>query len=335
MLVMPEKSSTANKSRILFLLQYLQANTDDEHVIATNDLIALLAQHGFKANRDTIRDDVTSLNEAGYEVISQRHGKGNAYHYGSRVFEWPEMRMLADAVSSSQFISPKKSRALIRKLASLTSKPRQKRLTSNIHMADWRKAGSDKIFLVIDAINEAIERHKKIIFQYIEYSAKREKILRHGGEVYINSPYALIWQEDRYYLVGYSDKHEKVVSFRIDRMTIPKLLDEEAVETPGFNAADYANTSIRMYSGEECQVTLRCRNERMKNLVDRFGTKFDIEEDTEDTFIAHVTVQISPTFYGWLTQYSDSIQIVAPKNVIGGYRELLIKALGTTENEQA
>ena len=56
----------------------------------------------------------------------------------------------------------------------------------------------------------------------------------------------------------------------------------------------------------------------MKNLVDRFGTKFDIEEDTEDTFLAHVTVQISPTFYGWLTQYGDSIQIVAPENVIDG-----------------
>ena len=136
-------------------------------------------------------------------------------------------------------------------------------------------------------------------------------------------------------MVGYSDKHERVVSFRIDRMTIPKLLDEDAVETPDFNAADYANTSIRMYSGEECQVTLRCRNERMKNLVDRFGTKFGIEEDTEDTFLAHVTVQISPTFYGWLPQYSNSIQIVAPTNVIDGYRELLIKALSTTENEKA
>ena len=79
-------------------------------------------------------------------------------------------------------------------------------------------------------------------------------------------------------------------------------------------------------------MTLRCQNERMKNLVDRFGTKFDIEDDTADTFLAHVTVQKSPTFYGWLTQYGDSIQIVAPKNVIDDYRELLIKALNTTEN---
>ena len=70
----------------------------------------------------------------------------------------------------------------------------------------------------------------------------------------------------------------------------------------------------------------------MKNLVDRFGTKFDIGDDTEDTFLAHVTMHISPTFYGWLTQYGDSIQIMAPENVIDGYRELLIKALGTTKN---
>ena len=329
---MPDNQTSGSKSRLLFLLRYLQENTDDEHVISTNELISLFSQNGFKANRDTIRDDVASLSEAGYEIISQRHGKGNAYHYGSRTFDWPEMRMLVDAVASSQFISPKKSRALIRKLASLTSKHMSKRLVSNIHSADIRKAGSDKIFLVIDAINEAIERRKKIIFQYIEYSPKREKILRHGGEVYINSPYAMIWQEDRYYLVGYSDKHEKVVSFRIDRMTIPKLLDEAAVELPDFNVEEYANTSVRMYSGEECRVTLRCQNERMKNLVDRFGTEFDIEEDTDTTFIAHVTVQVSPTFYGWLAQYGDSMEILEPGNVKEGYRELLLKAISTTEN---
>ena len=162
---MPDNQMSGNKSRILFLLRYLQENTDDEHIISTNELISLFAQHGFKVNRDTIRDDVASLNEAGYEVISQRYGKGNAYHYGSRVFEWPEMRMLADAVSSSQFISPKKSRALIRKLASLTSKPRQKRLTSNIHTADWRKAGSDKMLL--PALRQGIWRHLCLIYSMV------------------------------------------------------------------------------------------------------------------------------------------------------------------------
>lgn len=60
---MPDNQTSGNKSRILFLLRYLQENTDDEHVISTNELISLFAQHGFKANRDTIRDDVSMLNE--------------------------------------------------------------------------------------------------------------------------------------------------------------------------------------------------------------------------------------------------------------------------------
>ena len=37
----------------------------------------------------------------------------------------------------------------------------------------------------------------------------------------------------------------------------------------------------------------------------------------------------------FIHETSDSIQIIAPENVIDGYRELLIKALGTTENEHA
>ena len=60
---MPDNQTSGNKSRILFLLRYLQENTDDEHVISTNELISLFAQNGFKANRDTIRDDVFMLNE--------------------------------------------------------------------------------------------------------------------------------------------------------------------------------------------------------------------------------------------------------------------------------
>ena len=44
--IMLDKARTANKSRILFLLQYFQANTDDEHVIATNDLMGEYIRQG-------------------------------------------------------------------------------------------------------------------------------------------------------------------------------------------------------------------------------------------------------------------------------------------------
>ena len=117
--------SLATKSRILFLLRYLFENTDDEHAINTNSLIEVLAEIGFSANRKTVRDDVEMLCDAGYEILIDKDGKSNSYHYGSRTFELPELKMLVDAVSSSRFISAEKSEVLIQKLTSLASmKPR-------------------------------------------------------------------------------------------------------------------------------------------------------------------------------------------------------------------
>ena len=104
---------TATKSRILFLLRYLYENTDDEHALNTNDLIVVLEKNGFSANRKTVRDDIDMLCDAGFEILIDKEGKSNSYHYGSRTFELPELRMLVDAVSSSRFISAEKSDALL------------------------------------------------------------------------------------------------------------------------------------------------------------------------------------------------------------------------------
>lgn len=61
-----------SKSRILFLLRYLYENTDDEHSISTNDLITVLSNNGFSVRRKTVRDDVETLCDAGYEILVDR-----------------------------------------------------------------------------------------------------------------------------------------------------------------------------------------------------------------------------------------------------------------------
>ena len=313
---MPAPSSkTATKSRILFLQRYFYDYTDDEHTVGVGDIISALRQNGFSANRHTVQRDIESLNASGFEVITTKTSRSNAYHVGFRAFELPELKMLVDAVASARFINAKKSASLIAKLATLTSRNLAPRLTSKIYTAKRTKTASGSSFLIMDRISRAIDEKKKIAFQYFEYTPAKEKALRHGGEWYINSPYALIWNEDRYYLVGYSDKWQKIVTFRVDRMKMPKIMKDDAVPAQGFDPSEYADTAIRMYAGAEETVTLRCRNERMNSLVDKFGLAFDTREDTADTFLADVAVQVGPTFYGWLFQYAGDIEIVAPERV--------------------
>ena len=127
---MATKPYIANKSRILFLLQYLHDNTDNEHIISTNDLLALLEENGFQANRHTLRGDMEALNSAGYDVVTEREGKTNTYHCGNRKFELSELKMVVEAVASSSSIDTDKRKELVGKLSSLTSKHMADQLTS-------------------------------------------------------------------------------------------------------------------------------------------------------------------------------------------------------------
>lgn len=122
---------------------------------------------------------------------------------GERVLELPEIKLLIDAVSSSRFISQKKSDVLISKLAALAGENQAKSMSAHIYTATQNKADNDMIYYIVNMLSEAIDAQKKIAFQYFEYSADKQKILRNGGEVYTNSPYALLWHEDNYYLLGF------------------------------------------------------------------------------------------------------------------------------------
>lgn len=319
---------TATKSRILFLLRYLYEYTDDEHSINTNELISVLSDNGFSANRKTVRDDVEMLCDAGYEILVDRDGKSNTYHFGSRTFELPELKMLVDAVSSSRFISAEKSDVLIKKLTSLASRYEAKELTAKIFTAERIKADNGKIFLITDLVSRAIEQKKKVSFQYYDYLPTMEKVLRNDGEIYILSPYALIWSEDRYYLVGYSDKRDTLTPFRVDRMTVPEILEEDAVENTAFNPADFTNKVIQMFSGTEQTVTLRCENDTMRSVIDKFGDNIRVNIIDDEHFTAQVQVQTSQTFYGWVFTFAGEIEIVEPISVRDEYLAMAKKVTG-------
>ena len=320
---------STTKSRILFLLRYLFDSTDDNYSISTNELIKVLSDNGFTANRKTVRDDVEMLCDAGYEIFVDKDGKSNSYHYGSRTFELPELKMLVDAVSSSRFISAEKSDILIQKLTSLASKYEAQELTAKIFTADRIKADNGKIFLTTDVASQAIEKEKKVSFQYYDYLPTKEKVLRNNGEVYIISPYALIWSDDRYYLVGFSDKRQKLTAFRVDRMTVPQITDETAVKNTEFNPSDFANKVVQMYaSGEEKTVVLRCKNNTMRSVIDKFGEGIQVGSFDNEHFTAEVQVQPSQTFFGWVFTFRGDIEILRPDSVKEEYLSIARKVAG-------
>lgn len=334
---MPDSNKSGTKSRLIFLARYLMDHTDDDHVLTTEELIHLCRSHGFSARRSTLGDDMAALADGGFDVIQEQKAVNrtsmNAYHIGSRLFELAELRMLVDAVSSSRFITAEKSDLLISKIARLTNEENRQSLTANVCIGDRLKTSNPNVFVNMDRIRSAADAHRKLSFHYWDYTPRKERVFRHDGELYTVSPRALIWNDDRYYMAAWSDKREKIVKYRVDRMCDVRILEEPAVEDVAFNAAEYSRRVIRMYDDDipEARITLLCANSLMQNVLDRFGEETETATADENRFRAYVRVVPSSTFFGWLLQYKGEILIESPEDVRKDFANLLSGVLKAQE----
>ncbi len=323
----------ANKNRILFLLHLLQEQSDEEHPLSSTDIKKAFQEEGCPATTQTIRSDIKTLRESGFEIVSSiRNGVPTAYYFEGRSFEYPELQILVDALSSSQFITKAKSRIMISKVSALSGPSHRGELQPGILVSDRVKAPNTQILYIVQKIQESIRADKKVSFKYYDYNLNKERIPRHDGENYIISPYATIWKNDRYYLVGYSDKREKVVSFRIDRMDTPRIIQQQRVKEPEeFNVQNYSDKIFKMFDGPEQAVTLRCTTDMINHIIDYFGKDVPLDNITDSTFDVTVPVAVSNTFYASLFQYGGKIKIIAPEAVCSGYKQLLMDCLHGSE----
>lgn len=291
------------------------------------NIIESLESEGERTNIKTLRKDIDTLQNHGFDIV-RVPSRPVRYFMGSRKYELPELKLLIDAVSSSRFITQKKSRELAKKLAGEASEFQRKELRRNITATHRVKANNEQIYYTVDTVNEAINKGKKISFKYTEYTPELKKVFRNDGEEYTLSPYALFWNEDYYYVVGWSDKHENVSVFRADRLYKPEILNEKAVKRPeDFSLEAYSKQVFEMYDGEPVSVRLGCRNDLAKYVVDRFGDKLETKPLSSESFEVTVEVALSPTFYGWLFGFAGGIRILGPSEVIAEYNEMLNSAL--------
>ncbi len=317
------------KARALFLLRYLRDHTDEGKAVTAGEVLEAFKAAGEKISRPTLREDIASLQEAGFEIIVREvPGVATYYKFMDREWSVPELQILIDAVSSGMFISRSRSREMIQKLRDMAGPTEREHLGPGIEVSDQVKAPNDQIMYIIQAIKEAIVKDEQICFRHYEYDPYMKRVPKHNGYVYTVSPYGMIWKKDRYYLVGWSEKHGSVVHFRIDRMGMPELNGIKRRPVPeDLHLEDRSDKVFSMFDGPEEVVTLRLRPNLIGQVMDQFGEKLEIANRREDRMDVMVTVHLSPTFYGWLFQYTGNMTVIAPEHVREAYAGYLQEAL--------
>ena len=313
------------KLRPLYLAKILYELTDEEHCLTTNQLIDILQEkYGIASYRTTIASDIELLKQCGMDIQIVK-SQSIMYNLVSREFDLPELKLLIDAVASSKFITEKKSRELVGKLSKLASNIQADELKRNVMPEGRIKSGNENIYYIVDTVNTAINNKKQISFQYFSFNVRKQKKAKHNGEMYIFSPYYLIWNGDYYYMVGYSEKRNGIGSFRLDRIIkTPTILEKEAIKMPtDFNINKYINTSFRMYNSKTESVELICDNSVMDAIIDRFGEDVQTYANDMQTFRAMVDVSVNHVFFGWVFGFAGKVKIKSPKEVKDQYYIML------------
>ena len=180
----------------------------------------------------------------------------------------------------------------------------------------------------MDAIDRAINDNKQISFLYFDYDEKHKKVYRKSGNRHTVSPTFMVWNKDNYYLLCFSNGHDNVVTYRLDKMD--KVAVEETDREPHpeyelFNTEEYRKQVFSMFGGESQNVTLLFTANILSDMFDRFGDDIRIKKVDDDTYSVDVTVQISKTFFAWIVGTQGKVKIKSPRKVIDEFNEFVAK----------
>lgn len=306
---------SSQRGKMLVLLQVLFRETDQNHPLSAPKLAERLRAMGVRAERKSIYEDIDVLRSKGFDVVLSR---GRGYYLRERPFQLAELKLLADAVQASRFIPEEESQELIRKLARQTSNMQARALQRQVYVVGKAKSLNQMIYGTIDSIYEAINQNRQISFRYFDYGPDRTKIFRRDGARYLASPFAMIRDNDNYYLVAYDEASAHLKHYRVDKMDRIVLeraarLGREVFER--LEPARYADRHFGMFQGEEQMITLSCERWTAHVMIDRFGDQVMMIPEGEGRFQAVIRAVVSPQFFGWLFGLNGGAVIVSPEPV--------------------
>lgn len=328
---------TSQKLRLMTISKILYDETDEDHFLSHSEINKILFEKGFEVpNRETFADDIKQLISWGVDILVEKAGRENRYRIGSRDFELSDLKLIVDSIQSSRFLTEKKSRELIKKVAKNTSRFEAQKLDRQIYVKGRIKSENKQNSYSVDTIYRAIDEDKKIVFRYYEVLIRRvigeneevkiktEKKYRHDNMVYFVSPKALISNNQSYYLVG-CDQNNQIKHFRVDRMADISLTDEARNNDcfKGINIAEYAELRFDMFDGYESDVVFYVKDDLYMILEDRFGKKIKTRTADENHLYIEVRVMISNQFLSWILSLGNDIKIVGPEIVVEDMKKLL------------
>ena len=310
------------KLKLLYLKQFFEEKTDEDHPATMPEILAYLHARGVEAERKSIYTDLDALSDFGMDVRKDERGK--SYQWFDREFELPEVKLIIDSVASSKFLSEKKSDALIKKLGTLCSEHQRKELRRQVRVMGRAKSMNNSVLINVDQLHASIAANTTVRFKYFHYNVKMERVYSRKGEVYEVSPWALLYDNDNYYLYAFVDGDFR--NYRVDRMTSVEQGTKERQGREQFEKKDmpaFSKSTFGMFNGQEERVEMVFHDRMMDVVIDKFGKELWLEKVDDWHFKISVPVAVSPQFFAWVFGLGNYVTITGPEHVKQQIKDML------------
>lgn len=335
--------SPNQKLKLLCLADILRKRTDETHAINMGEIIRLLEKNGVIAERKSIYRDIDVLREYGMKITK---GEINRFGYQllSNRIKTTDLMLITDALMASPLITQRKTEELTELLCSQSGDFQAEQLRRQLfgtsrswpegrRMLQGRiKTDNEDVHRNIATVHKAISSSKRIRFIYHHTQLVNNLPVTDTGREFVISPYAVVWNEDKCYVVGNYDKYDDLSHYRIDRMnhvectTIPVRAIGEVSRYHGvIDTADYMRKVFNMYTGSESiNIELDCDIKLLDTMIERFGFQASYRAVSTERFRVRAPVLLSDGLERWLLGFGSAVVVCSPESL----RTRLRKRLG-------
>lgn len=244
---------------------------------------------GVMIDRRTIYSYIKDMKALGMDISDYDKTK-EGYYLSSNYFEPDEIRILADAVLTSNFVTKEKTKELLEKLRSFNSIYNDREFLRDIFVEDVSKSINEDVFSNISKVFEAIKLGKKIRFNYCDYDYYRSLVHRLDDSgmpmVYKKNPVYVVLRNSSYYFVCMDEEEGVLEHFRVDRMLdVSVIYDEEMDKSlkidelrDSLNNMTYLTQNVRLIPGKDIMVVIEFKEKVLNHILEKMGEYIYIME---------------------------------------------------------
>ncbi|MEC5424382.1 WYL domain-containing protein [Virgibacillus sp. C22-A2] len=309
--------------RLLKIRDILFDQTDDINELGIDELSEKLRNMIPDKSFDnrTIKRDLEILDDMDFEIVRNKGKFGKIlYSHQTRLFETYQLRLIIDAILSAKFITTNEKKKLIKKVKQLTSKAIGSTLPEPVLFSQSANIDYELVKLNIDFVHRAISERRVLTYQYGKFNVDKQFEYNREGEQYSVEPYALIWQNDYYYLIGRFKKNNEMRHYRLDRIRNVGI-NEETFSKGDFNLKNYVNQTFHMFAGQEIWIKIRFHHNLVNVVLDRFGHDADIKNIGEEHFILKTKAKLSDGLVNWILTWGNQAKVLEPDHLVKSVKD--------------